>query len=149
MKRFSALLLAAAVTIGSSGIAQASTFAAPDGDEEIASLEAQASSAVSEAEWNRFSDSLVDALKNGEHALQNAAMRLVIEYGEQVDVSKAKFDIVRIYRDGSDMQARRMAIVTLASMNDSWANDFLQRSVRFEQSDTLKRTIRAALADQA
>ncbi|NNF03362.1 MAG: hypothetical protein HKN17_02750 [Rhodothermales bacterium] len=149
MKRFSALLLAAAVTIGSSGIAQASTSAGPDEEERIASLEAQATSAVTKAEWDRFSASLVDALTSGERSLQNAAMRLVIEYGEHVDVGEAKFDIVRIYRDGSDVQARRMAVVTLASLNDRWTTDFLQRSVRFEKSETLKKTIRAVLADRA
>ena len=153
MKRFSALLLAAAVTIGSSGLsagtAQAYTSVVPDGDERIASLEAEASAAVTKVKWNRFSANLVDALKTGEHALQNAAMRLVIEYGDRVDVDRAKFDIVRIYRDGDDEQARRMAVVALASLDDSWSDDFLQRSVRFERSETLKKTIRAVLADKA
>jgi len=148
MKRFSALLLAAAVIIGSSGVSLAATSAAP-GDDVIQSLRAEASSAVTQAEWSRFSANLVDALKTEEHALRNAAMRLVIEYGEKVDVGKATFDIVRIYRDGDDIQARRMAVVALASLNDNWSNDFLQRSERFEQSETLKKTIRAVLSERA
>lgn len=147
MKRFSALLLAAAVTIGSSGYASASV--APNEDDVIRSLETQAKSAVTTVEWNRFSANLVDALKTGEHSVRNAAMRLVIEYGDRVDVSKAKFDIVRIYRDGTDVKARRMAVVALGSMEDSWTDDFLQRSARFERSETLKKTILAVLADKA
>lgn len=153
MKRFSALLLAAAVTIGSSGIAyataSATAFAGPDGDDRVEALEQAAAEAESSADWARFSAGLVEALGTEEHALQNAAMRLVIEYSEKVDVSKARFDIVRIYRDGDDKQARRMAVVALASLNDGWVDDFLKRSARFEQSETLNRTIRGVLAGKA
>jgi hypothetical protein len=147
MKRFSALLLAAAVTIGSSGLSFASTPADPaDG---IDALRSEASAAITATQWARFSTHLVDALKADQPALRNAAMRLVIEYSDMVNVRAARFDIVRVYRDGSDAQARRMAVVALGSMNDAWVNDFLRRSLKFEKSETLKKTIRATLADRA
>ncbi|NNE36102.1 MAG: hypothetical protein HKN13_12745, partial [Rhodothermales bacterium] len=58
------------------------------------------------------------------------------------------FDAVRLYRDHKDARIRRMATVALLKMNDSWAFDFLERSVAFEKNSSVKYTILAVLASR-
>ena len=72
---------------------------------------------------------------------------MVIQYGHHMDFGRlAVFDAVRLYRDHKNERFRRMAAVALLQMNDSWAFDFLERSVPFEKNATVKRTVLAVLA---
>lgn len=140
MKKFSALLVAAVMSFGTF----TSAFAALS---PVSEFNADAASMVTEERWDAFSDRLVEALASDNTSLQQSALRLVIQYGDKLDVRDGVFDVVRMYRDGSDKQLRRMAVVALVHMDSEWAIDFLKRSAAFEKNETLRRTIVAAVAE--
>ncbi|GAB5518308.1 MAG: hypothetical protein RhofKO_05590 [Rhodothermales bacterium] len=104
------------------------------------------SRAASQAEWSAFSGRLVEALKGDHEGFQQAALQHVIQYRDNVNVDKAAFDIVSIYRNHTDDNMRRMAVVALGAMDNRWAMDYLQRAEGFEKSDAVKATIHAVLA---
>jgi len=110
------------------------------------SLVAGAHVAASTAQWRRFSVNLVQALKSSHDGVQATAMKFVIQYADHVDVSEAAIDVMRIYRNDSDVNRRRMAVVALGSMKSTWAIRFLERSAQFEKSEIVTRTILAVLA---
>jgi hypothetical protein len=112
------------------------------------SLAEAAWAAESTAQWRRFSVNLVSALKSSHTGVQVAAMQYVIRYAEQIDVSEAAFDVMRIYRNDPDSNRRRMAVVALGSMKNKWALRFLERSVPFEKSEKVSNTILAVLAQE-
>jgi hypothetical protein len=104
---------------------------------------------LSRTEWDAFGGRLEAALATDHLALNHAALRLVIAYGDKFDLKEeAVFDVMRIYRDDDSERARRMAVVALAEMNSDWALKFLERSSRFEKSKIVKQTILAVLASQ-
>ncbi len=103
---------------------------------------------MSQVKWEAFSNNLVKALASNHKGLQQSAMRLIIQYDKQVNVDRAVFDVIRIYRDSEDECMRRMAVVALGKMENAWANDFLKRSVRFERSPVVRSQIRAVLTAQ-
>lgn len=104
-------------------------------------------SSMSKAKWEVFSESLVDALASNHEGLQQAALRMIIQYGDALDVDAALFDIMKIYRSSEDSNMRRMAVVALGSMNNSRAIYFLERAVRFEKTPCVKKTILAVIAE--
>jgi len=147
MGRIFTLLLVATLFTGLAGVSSASP--ANNGNEKkaIAALEAAASEAVSAEQWDVFSDRLVEALRSSYSGIRQTAMRYVIQYGPNVNVQDAVFDVMRVYRDGEDEALRRMAVVALLNMKSDWAMKFLERSERFEKSPCVKRTIRAVLSE--
>ncbi|MCH8246898.1 MAG: hypothetical protein IH951_10875 [Bacteroidetes bacterium] len=105
--------------------------------------------ALTRLEWDEFGFRLEVALGSGHRGLQNSAMRLIIAYGENFDLTEsAVFDVMRLYRDGDSPRIRRMAVVALAQLDSDWAMKFLERSVRFEKSDQVRHTILAILHEQ-
>jgi hypothetical protein len=88
-----------------------------------------------EAAWIQFGENLVVALRSGNDGLQLSALQHIIVYGERVDVSNARFELIRLFRDNKDERVRMTALNALSKMNDTWIADFLYRSARFE-SDT-------------
>ncbi len=94
---------------------------------------------------DRFSQALVRALRHENEGVQLSALRQVINYGSDVDVSDAIFDIVAIYRSNENENVRILALSAIASTKHSWAMDFLKRSVVFESSERVERHTRAAL----
>lgn len=147
MKNLFSLLVVAFLSIGIVGISVAGTESNPDENDAIEALQASARSANSKVDWTQFSTNLVEALQSSHDGLQQAAMRLVIRHGDNLDVAAAVFDVMRIYRNGDKENLRRMAVVTLANMNSDWALEFLKRSVRFERSKNIRKTIQAVLAE--
>lgn len=147
MKKIFSLLLVAILTVGIVGTSVAGPVKPSDEKASIEALEASAAKALKKAEWAQFSDRLVDALGSSHVGLQQAAMRLVIKHGSNVEVEEAVFDVMRVYRDGDNENLRRMAVVTLSNMKSDWAIKFLERSERFEKSDAVRQTIRAVLAE--
>ena len=147
MKNLFSLLVVAFLSIGIVGISVAGTESNPDEYDAIEALQASARSANSKVDWTQFSTNLVEALQSAHDGLQQAAMRLVIRHGDNLDVAAAVFDVMRIYRNGDKENLRRMAVVTLANMNSDWALKFLKRSVRFERSKNIRKTIQAVLAE--
>ena len=52
----------------------------------------------SAAHWTLFSEGLVDALTSGHDGVQQGALRMIIFYGDHLDVKAAVFDFLRLYR---------------------------------------------------
>lgn len=143
MKKMSAFMALALFAFSFTVSANANTD--PEKEAQLEALNASANVAVAEAKWDVFGDRLVDALQSDHEGLQEAAMRLVIQHGDMVNVKPAVFDVVRIYREHEDENMRRMAVVALSNMDSRWAIRFLQRSEKFEDSPTIQHTIRAVV----
>ena len=126
------------------------TATPPDPTPDTASIEAlqrAATQARSPEQWSALSIHLVDAMHSDHDALQAAAMRLIIQYGENVEVGPAVFDVAKIYRSHPDDDMRRMAVVALGNMDSRWAMGFLRLSLDYEQSPKVLHTMRAVLAE--
>jgi hypothetical protein len=96
--------------------------------------------------WEMFSQNLVRALASGNDGVQQAALRMIIQHADFVQVDEALPDIVRIYQTSNDEALRRMAVVTLGKVQSEWAIEYLRRAERFEKSPVLRNQIRAVLA---
>jgi len=136
--------------------AESSGPAAPAGDnysthlDEVIRLEGipKESMTLTRTEWAAFGERIELALESSHTGLQHGALRLVIAYGDNIEMSEdAVFDVMRIYRNGQTERARRMAVVALAEMDSRWAIGFLNRSWRFEKSPLVRQTILAVLHD--
>jgi hypothetical protein len=125
----------------------APNFDNDDPKAQLTELRVAQKAALTEAQWGHFSKTLVEALHTQHDGLNEAAMRLIIQYGDQLDVNAGVYDVMRIYRDHEDVSMRRMAVVALGQMNNRWAIRFLQRSTQFEKSPNVKKTIKAVVAD--
>ncbi|NNE45537.1 MAG: hypothetical protein HKN37_02630 [Rhodothermales bacterium] len=123
-----------------------STSARADGTEKLLEMPAPAATMTLE-QWDAFGDRLVEALASHHDGLQNGAMRLALQYPDQVDISPALNDLMRIYRNHKDVNVRRLAVVTLGSSGSRLAANYLRLHVEFEKSDCVKRTMLAVLSD--
>lgn len=97
-------------------------------------------------QWNSFSGNLVEALASHHDGLQNGAMRLALQYPDQVNIRPAMIDLMRIYRNHPDVNVRRLAAVTMGSTGSQLAINYLRLHVEFEKSEVVKRTILAVLS---
>jgi hypothetical protein len=102
---------------------------------------------MDEAKWEAFSESLVKALASGHLGLQQGALRMIIQYGDYVDVEAALFDVMKVYRDNQDDNMRRMAVVALGKMKSKMAVQYLERAVSFERSPKVKKTMLAVIME--
>ena len=100
---------------------------------------------IEKTDWNSFSNNLVEALKSENQGLQTSAMQFVIKYGTQVNVDRAMFDIVRLYRNNKNEQVRRMALVTIHATQNQFALDIVKRDLAFENNPKIKKTMLAIL----
>jgi len=98
-------------------------------------------------QWDFFSDNLVKALASHHDGLQNGAMRLALQYPDQVNINPALLDLMRIYRNHSDINVKRLAVVTMASTGSRLAVNYLRLHVEFEKSECVKRTMLAVLSE--
>ncbi|MCB0718228.1 MAG: hypothetical protein KDD65_07265 [Bacteroidetes bacterium] len=97
--------------------------------------------------WKQYSNALVDGIKSDNLGVRDAAMRLAIQYAGKVDISQASVDLMRIYRDADSDQVRRMAAVTLASIDSDFADGYLRLSAEFERNPAVKQTLQALVAN--
>jgi|GEM_PF-2513589 len=101
---------------------------------------------VSKAQWKAFGDRIEEALAADHEGFKQGAMRLIIAHGDKLDIDRnAVFDLVRIYRNDDNDNMRRMAVVALGELEDSWSMDFLNRSIRFESTPKIKHTLFAVV----
>lgn len=110
-------------------------------------LEDPGTVALSEVQWDAFSNNLVKAFTTDNEGVKLAALQLVIKYSDYVDVHQARFDMMRLYRDHKDNNVRRMAVVALGSIDNRWAIHFFERAVHFEQCESVRHTMQAVLAN--
>ena len=139
-KRFTTLLAMVAL-IATFAIGADAAPTGEDDEDTIAALKQAEVEAVQAARWDTFSTNLTSALKSENEGVKLAALQLVIQYGAQVDVDRAVFDVMRVYRDHNNDDIRRMAVVALGKMQHRWAINFLDRSEDFEKNDAVRRTI--------
>ena len=85
-----------------------------------------------EAAWVQFGENLVVALKSDNDGLKVSALQHIAAFGERLDVSDARFEMVRLFRDNKDDRVRMTALNALSKVRDSWVADFLHRTARFE-----------------
>ncbi len=121
-------------------------FATPNEKDPVV-LEDPGTVALSEVQWDAFSKNLVHAFTTHNEGVKLAALQLVIKYSDYVDVHGARFDMMRLYRDNKDDNVRRMAVVALGKIQNPWALHFFERAVHFEQSDMVRHTMQAVLAN--
>ncbi len=101
---------------------------------------------MSDSDWKSYGTQLENALSSDHQGLQNSALRLVIAYSENLELSaEAIVDVMHLYREGDTDQIRRMAVVALGELDSKLAVDYLERSYQFEKSETVKKTIRAVV----
>jgi hypothetical protein len=97
--------------------------------------------------WNKASKNMVTGLKDGNDGLKQSIMQNIIRFSDSLDVDEAVFDIMSIYRDHEDEGMRQLALIALYKMKNSWALSFLERAIKFEKSDRLRKSICAILYD--
>ena len=107
----------------------------------------QGISGENDNKWNKASKNMVAGLKDGNDGLKQSIMQNVIRFSDSLDVDEAVFDIMSIYRDHEDEGMRQLALIALYKMKNSWALSFLERAIKFEKSDRLRKSICAILYD--
>ena len=93
--------------------------------------------------WKNYSQSIVDGIRSENDGVRDAAMRLAIQYSDQIRVADATIDLMRIYRNADSAQLRRLAAVTLASLDSSLADGYLRMSKPYEKNDGVRKTLAA------
>lgn len=88
--------------------------------------------------WNHFSVNLEKALKTPNLGLQQSAMRLVIKYGNKLDVKNALSDVVALYMNHQDEQVRDLALLTIYRMDSQKAMELLDERHDIDYNSVLK-----------
>jgi len=89
-------------------------------------------------DWAQFSKALRSAAAHDNNGVKLGALQQIATYGSHLDMDGAVFDVVGVYRNAKNENERILALIALAKMKNSWAMDFLSRSVRFEQSERVR-----------
>ncbi len=95
--------------------------------------------------WDQFSKGLTMALKSDNLGVKLSAMQLVIKYGDKVDVRNARYDVMDTFLDSKDRRIRRLALVTLSKINNTFDLGLLERQIKFEDDSVIKNQIVAVL----
>ena len=75
-------------------------------------------------------------------------MKLIIIYGDKLKLDdEAIFELIEIYNREKDVKYRQMALVTLYSLKNKWAMEFIKQSYEFEKNPVLKHTIAAMVLE--
>ena len=111
----------------------------------LAALSTSEAAASEAATWKRFSKNLVHALRMDNDGVRVAAMQYIIRYNDRLDVGEAAVDVMRLYRNHTDDNVRRMAVVALSRMQSDSAIGFLRLSRNYEKSEVVRKTINAVV----
>lgn len=147
----SAALAAAAILIAASPVSAASGTDDTGARLEAAKVMLERSAGVLSAnQMSALSHTLRDALESTHYGFQTSALRLMIQYGDQVKFNHHTIiEVVRLYRDHSDDRVRRMAVVALGAVGDKWGLDFLKRSLPYETVAPVRHTVAAVVAEHS
>ena len=104
-------------------------------------------SAEKDDQWKLASKNMVEGLRNGNDGLKQSIMQNIIRYSDSLAVNEALFDILSIYRDHENEGMRQLALITLYKMKSQWALSFLERAIKFEKSEKIRKSICAILHD--
>jgi len=108
---------------------------------------ASAQATERDVDWELISENLVVGLQSNNPGVQQAAMRLVIQHAENLNIDEAVFDLMRIYRFNDDTKMRQLALVTLHKIGSEFAMDFAKRNLEFESDEKVLKLSQAALCD--
>ena len=92
-----------------------------------------------EVNWKAFSVNLVKALKSDNPGLQQSAMQRIIRYADKLDVDAAVYDIANIFRFDKNSRVRRLAMVTLSSINSDKSMEYLSKYLKYEEEKSIKK----------
>ncbi len=92
-----------------------------------------------EVNWKAFSVNLTKAIKSDNPGLQQSAMQRIIRYADKLEVDNAVYDIANIFRFDKNPRVRRMAMVTLSSINSDKSMDYLSRYLKFEEDKAIQK----------
>ena len=95
--------------------------------------------------WDQFSKGLVQALQSDNIGLKLSAMQMVIKYGDKVNVEAARYDVMDTFLYSKDRRVRRLALVTLSKINNTFDMGLLERQIGFEEDPVIKNQIVAVL----
>lgn len=95
--------------------------------------------------WDQFSKGLTMALKSDNLGVKLSAMQLVIKYGNKVNVTNARYDVMDTFLDSKDRRVRQLALVTLSKINNTFDLGLLERQIKFEDDPVIKNQIVAVL----
>ncbi len=98
-------------------------------------------------DWDLVSQNLVIAIQSNNPGVQQAAMRLVIQYADNLNMDDAVLDMMRIYRFNEDSKMRQLALVTLHKIGSEYAMDFAKRNLKFEADEKILKLSQAAICD--
>jgi len=89
--------------------------------------------------WKAFSVNLVKALKSDNPGLQQSAMQRIIRYADKLDVDDAVYDIANIFRFDKNSRVRRLAMVTLSSINTDKSMEYLSKYLKYEEEKSIQK----------
>ena len=97
--------------------------------------------------WDLVGKNLVVGVNSGNPGVQQAAMRLIIQYAEKLNVDDAERGMMRIYRFSDDSKMRQLALVALHKIESEYAMDFAKRNLKFEDDEKVLKLSQAAICD--
>lgn len=97
--------------------------------------------------WQAYSTNLVKAIKKGNPGLQQSAMQRVIQYGGNLDVSDAAYEIGRIFGYNQSPVVRRLAMIALHKINTDKSMYYLQKYLPLETNESVKKQANSILYD--
>lgn len=97
--------------------------------------------------WDLVSENLVVGIYSGNPGVQQAAMRLIIQFADKLNVDDAEREMMRIYRFNDDSNMRQLALVTLHKIKSEYAMDFARRNLKFEDDEKVLKLSQAAVCD--
>ena len=98
-------------------------------------------------DWDLISENLVNGIQTDNPGVQQAAMRLIIQHSENLNIDDAVLDLMRIYRFSEDTKMRQLALVTLHKIGSEYAMDFAKRNLVFETDEKIIKLSQAAICD--
>jgi len=92
-----------------------------------------------EVNWEAFSVNIVKAIKSDNPGLQQSAMQRIIRYADKLDVNDAVYDIANIFRFDNNPRVRRLAMVTLSSIDTDKSMEYLSKYLKYEEETSIKK----------
>ncbi len=100
-----------------------------------------------QTDWQAYSTNLVKAIKKGNPGLQQSAMQRAIQYGDNLDVSEASYEIGRIFGFNQNPTVRRLAMIALHKINTEKSMYYLQKYLPKETNESVKKQANSILQD--
>ena len=94
------------------------------------------------ADWKKFSAGIRMAINSPNFGVQQAALRMIVKYGNNLDVNASLPDMVRFYRDQDDEQIRRLALLAIYRIDKEHAFKLVAEQLEVESLERRNEFIR-------